>query len=111
MAAEIAASKDASKQGSQQTFLQMLKNGQLQNQQQPADKSGKLRLQAYSKSSPQASNLYQLLLQEKQNTPSTHQAPLFGLKQKLMQIVENRQFNNCSNQNNSSGLAKGSSIN
>ena len=78
----MAANKDSGKQGSQQTFLSMLKNGQLQNQ--LGEKNSKLKLQAQSKSSPQASNLYQLLLQEKQNTQSTHQAPLFGLKQKLM---------------------------
>ena len=64
MAADMAANKDSGKQGSQQTFLQMLKNGQLQ-QNQLGEKSSKLKLQAQSKSSPQASNLYQLLLQEK----------------------------------------------
>lgn len=64
MAADMAANKDSGKQGSQQTFLQMLKNGQLQ-QSQLGEKSSKLKLQAQSKSSPQASNLYQLLLQEK----------------------------------------------
>ena len=75
MAADMAANKDSGKQGSQQTFLSMLKNGQLQNQ--LGEKNSKLKLQAQSKSSPQASNLYQLLTQEKQNTQSTHQAPLF----------------------------------
>lgn len=42
MAADMAANKDSGKQGSQQTFLQMLKNGQLQNQQ--GEKSSKLKL-------------------------------------------------------------------
>ena len=51
MAADMAANKDSGKQGSQQTFLQMLKNGQLQ-QNQLGEKNSKLKLQAQSKSSP-----------------------------------------------------------
>ena len=80
MAASSSAScpnKDvSSKTGSQQTFLQMLKNSQLSSN--LGDKLSKAKQAGASKSSPQASNLYQLLLQEKQNTQSTHQAPLFG---------------------------------
>lgn len=78
-----------SQPNTQQTFLQILKTNQLQNQN--GEKSKQLKLQNQARSSPQASNLYQLLLHEKQSTSNgqTH----CGLKQKLMQLVENNKIN------------------